>query len=64
MPSAVTVNSMVTLPVIFLCQNNQYAISVPVPQQVAGENVAARGVGYGMPGVAVETVMSVVAASV
>ena len=42
------------LPVIFLCQNNQYAISVPVPQQVAGENVAARGQGYGMPGVQVD----------
>jgi 2-oxoisovalerate dehydrogenase E1 component alpha subunit len=42
------------LPVIFLCQNNQYAISVPVPQQVAGGNVAARGVGYGMPGIEVD----------
>lgn len=42
------------LPVIFLCQNNQYAISVPVPQQVAGGNVAARGAGYGMPGVEVD----------
>ena len=42
------------LPVIFLCQNNQYAISVPVVQQVAGENVAARGQGYGMPGVQVD----------
>lgn len=42
------------LPVIFLCENNQYAISVPVPKQVAGENVAARGAGYGMPGVTVD----------
>jgi 2-oxoisovalerate dehydrogenase E1 component alpha subunit len=42
------------LPVIFLCQNNQYAISVPVPQQVAGGSVAARGDGYGMPGVEVD----------
>jgi 2-oxoisovalerate dehydrogenase E1 component alpha subunit len=42
------------LPVIFLCQNNQYAISVPVPQQVAGESVAARGIGYGMPGIEVD----------
>ncbi len=42
------------LPVLFLCQNNQYAISVPVPQQVAGESVAARGQGYGMPGVEVD----------
>jgi 2-oxoisovalerate dehydrogenase E1 component alpha subunit len=42
------------LPVIFLCQNNQYAISVPVPQQVAGGNVAIRGAGYGMPGIEVD----------
>ena len=42
------------LPVVFLCQNNQYAISVPVPQQVAGGSVAARGEGYGMPGVEVD----------
>ena len=35
------------LPVIFLIQNNQYAISVPVAQAVAGD-LAARARGYGM----------------
>ena len=39
------------LPVIFMCENNQYAISVPLPKQVAGGSVAARGQAYGVPGV-------------
>lgn len=42
------------LPVVFMVQNNQYAISVPVEKQVAGGSIAARGVGYGMPGVTVD----------
>jgi 2-oxoisovalerate dehydrogenase E1 component alpha subunit len=42
------------VPVIFLCQNNQYAISLPMEKQMAIENVADRAAGYGMPGVAVD----------
>ncbi|GMR03019.1 MAG: dehydrogenase E1 component subunit alpha/beta [Acidimicrobiia bacterium] len=41
------------LPVIFLIQNNLYAISVPARSEVAGQ-VADRAVGYGMPGVVVD----------
>jgi 2-oxoisovalerate dehydrogenase E1 component alpha subunit len=42
------------LPVVFFCQNNGWAISVPASRQVAGGSVAARGAGYGMPGVRVD----------
>ncbi|WP_374712287.1 thiamine pyrophosphate-dependent dehydrogenase E1 component subunit alpha [Symbiobacterium terraclitae] len=42
------------LPVIFMVQNNEYAISVPLTRQVAGGSVAARGQGYGMPGIEVD----------
>ncbi len=39
------------LPVVFVVENNGYAISVPMDLQSAVEDIAVRGVGYGMPGV-------------
>jgi 2-oxoisovalerate dehydrogenase E1 component alpha subunit len=42
------------LPVIFVCENNGYAISVPQRNQMGVEDVADRAAGYGFPGVVVD----------
>src|SRR3954464_15549161 len=39
------------LPVIFVIENNQYGLSTPVREQFACDDLAARGAGYGIPGV-------------
>ena len=41
-------------PVVFICQNNQWAISVPVQKQTASETIAIKAIAYGMPGVRVD----------
>jgi 2-oxoisovalerate dehydrogenase E1 component alpha subunit len=38
------------LPVVFICENNDWAISVPLALQVAGRDIAGRASAYGMPG--------------
>ncbi|MFD2618578.1 thiamine pyrophosphate-dependent dehydrogenase E1 component subunit alpha [Terrilactibacillus laevilacticus] len=42
------------LPVIFFCENNKYAISVPTSKQLACEKVSDRAIGYGMYGKTVD----------
>lgn len=41
-------------PVIFCCQNNGWAISVPFEKQTASAGVAVKAAAYGMPGIAVD----------
>lgn len=41
-------------PVVFLVQNNQYAISVPLSKQTAAPTIAVKALGYGFPGVRVD----------
>ena len=41
-------------PVIFICQNNQWAISVPRRMQTNSESIAQKAVAYGMPGMQVD----------
>jgi pyruvate dehydrogenase E1 component alpha subunit len=42
------------LPVVYVCENNQYAMSFSVKRAFAIENIADRAAGYGMPGVTVD----------
>ena len=44
------VASVKKLPVIFICQNNQWSISVPVGRQTAAKTMHAKAKGYSMPG--------------
>ncbi len=41
-------------PVVFFCRNNGYAISTPTRDQYAGDGIAARASGYGMPVIRVD----------
>lgn len=42
------------LPVIFLCENNLWAVSTHVSESMVNERIADRAAGYGMPGVTID----------
>ncbi|MFO7685623.1 MAG: pyruvate dehydrogenase (acetyl-transferring) E1 component subunit alpha [Desulfobacterales bacterium] len=42
------------VPVIFVCQNNQWAISVPRKKQTRAETLAQKALAYGLPGIQVD----------
>lgn len=42
------------LPVVFICENNRYAISVPQRKQMGVEEVASRAASYGFPGFGID----------
>lgn len=42
------------VPVVFFCQNNGYAISVPFERQSASATIAERGAAYNIPGIRVD----------
>jgi pyruvate dehydrogenase E1 component alpha subunit len=42
------------LPVLFLCQNNQWAISVPREHQTASKTIAQKAIAYGIEGIQVD----------
>jgi pyruvate dehydrogenase E1 component alpha subunit/2-oxoisovalerate dehydrogenase E1 component alpha subunit len=52
-------------PVVFVCNNNQYAISVPLQTQTRAETLAVKAIAYGFPGVRVDgnDILAVLAAA-
>src|SRR5213594_2417445 len=53
------------VPVVFVCQNNQWAISVPLKKQTNSRTIAQKATAYGFPGIQVDgnDVLAVYAAS-
>jgi pyruvate dehydrogenase E1 component alpha subunit len=42
------------LPVIYLCENNAYAMSMPITKAINIEHISQRAAAYGMPGVTID----------
>jgi len=40
--------------VVFVCQNNQWAISVPLKKQTHSRTIAQKALAYGLPGIQVD----------
>lgn len=57
---AMNISGVWDLPVVFLCENNQYALSTPAHTVTSGV-IADRAAGFGMPGVRVEDGQDVLA---
>ncbi len=51
---AVNLAAIYKLPVVFVCQNNQFAISTRASQGLGCRSVADRAIGYGIPGLEVD----------
>jgi pyruvate dehydrogenase E1 component alpha subunit len=53
------------VPIVFVCQNNQWAISVPLKKQTHSRTLAQKALAYGLPGIQVDgnDVLAVYAAS-
>lgn len=50
---AVNLSAVLRLPIVFVCQNNQFAISTPAERE-RGAGIAERAAGYGIPGLRVD----------
>jgi pyruvate dehydrogenase E1 component alpha subunit len=50
----VNLAAVMNAPAVFVCNNNQWAISTPIDAQTRAESLADKAVGYGIPGVRVD----------
>ncbi|HVC86527.1 MAG TPA: thiamine pyrophosphate-dependent enzyme [Gaiellaceae bacterium] len=50
----VNLAAVMNAPVVFVCNNNQWAISTPIEAQTRAETLADKAAGYGIPGVRVD----------
>ena len=50
----VNLAAVLRVPVVFVCNNNQFAYSTPLERQTRVPDIAARAAGYGIPGVTVD----------
>ncbi len=46
--------AILNLPVVFICENNGYALYTPVEQNMRIKDIAVRAQGYGMPGITID----------
>ena len=51
---ALNLASLWNLPVLFLCENNQYGMSMASEKAVAGESIASRGKSYGIESIQID----------
>ena len=51
---ALNMAAVFQVPVIFACQNNHWAISIPVARQTRSKTIAQKALAYGMPGIRVD----------
>ena len=51
---ALNISAVWKLPVIFICENNGYAMSTPVKTATIVDNLSERAKGYGMDGITID----------
>jgi pyruvate dehydrogenase E1 component alpha subunit len=51
---AINMAAVMKLPVIYVCENNLYALATPIARQTGNEDIYMRAAGYGIPGLKVD----------